>query len=514
MIVFVVLLGLVWLVLGNVALILDAQLPAFATTMLSDLLSGIFPDVTLGQFTSLRGLIVEVAGGLVPDIKNLLVEGTKTYSLLMSFVEFVLRFVLVLVGTIVVYVLCIVIRLLSFVIGSIIRLFTIRRRRRKRKEREAKRETGLDEGVVAVKSDIYDGEVVVTLSRNTKKYRRTKRRLWGAGLGLLRGAFTVLLICVPITGLLSIVNEVEPETVDMVLDIMNGGNEQGKVADDNQELLDWLFEFADEYDSGIVAEIIGSSEYFLGKGLDETLFDNLLKIETSTQTIYLREEIFKLIQVANMLPEAYVPGKSIPIDIWSLSDVKQDQIIEILKDFKLLYEAMPVAIEYAGTMKMVQDLLEPSGQTLDALGTVDWSKDLPYILDAVRCALELGDITVNFDPLKLNSDVLRDVVSNIGATDFITKLMPIVINAALFLELNPNTENEFKVSDIIGEWPKENVIVTDGIVLPSRGNNHQALALSTVRVPPAAVIFSATTTVTVFGSRIIQETAPLGTSPG
>ena len=108
--------------------------------MLSDLLSGIFPDVTLGQFTSLRGLIVEVAGGLVPDIKNLLVEGTKTYSLIMSVLEFVLRFVLILVGTIVVYVLCIVIRLLSFVIGSIIRLFTIRRRRRKRKEREAKRQ--------------------------------------------------------------------------------------------------------------------------------------------------------------------------------------------------------------------------------------------------------------------------------------------------------------------------------------------------------------------------------------
>ena len=455
MIVFVVLLGLVWLVLGNVALLLDAELPAFATTMLSDLLSGILNLSDKLTFTSLRELIVEVAGGLVPDVKNLLVEGTKTYSLVMSVLEFVLRFVLILVGTIVVYVLCILIRLLSFIIGSIIRLCTIRSRRRKRNEREAKRETGLDEGVVVVKSDIYDGEVVVTLSRNPKKVRKGKRRGWAAGLGLLRGALTVLLICVPITGLLSIVSEVEPETVDMVMDIMGGGQQTtDKVAEGNNELLDWVFEFADEYDSGIVAEIIGSSEYFLGKPLDETLFDNLLKIETSTQTIYVREELIKLVQIANILPEAYAPDKAIPIDIWSLSDVKQDRIFEILKDFKLFYEIMPAAIEFAGNLKMVKDLLEPSGQTLDSLATVDWSRDLPLILDAVRIALELGDITQNFDPLKLNSDVLRDVVANIGATDFITKLMPVVINSALYLEMTKG---------FVGEWPKDHIISTDGI---------------------------------------------------
>ena len=462
MVVFVVLLGLVWLVLGNASNTLDAELPGFATSMLHDMLSGLVPSGKLGAFDTLRELVVQVvnglasAGSLPANIADLLVEGTKTYALVMSVLDFIVRFVLVFVGTIVVYVLFILIRVLSFVIGSIYRLCTIKRRRRKRAEREAKRETGLEEGVVVVKSDIYDGEVVVTLSRNPKKIRKGKRRGWAAGVGLLRGALTVLLICVPITGLLSIVSEVEPETVDMVMDIMQGGQQSNeKVAQENNELLDWVFEFADAYDSGIVAEIIGSSEYFLGKELDKTLFDNLLKIETSTQTIYVREEIIKLVQIANILPEAYAPDKAIPIDVWSLSDVKQDRIFEILKDFKLLYEIMPVAIEFAGTLDMVKDLLEPSGQTLDGLSDVDWSHDLPLILDAVREALELGDITVNFDPLKLNSDVLRVVVANIGATDFIAKLMPIVINAALYL---PFVEN------VIGEWPKENVIVTDGIV--------------------------------------------------
>ena len=454
MIVFVVLLGSVWLVFGNPGVILNTELPAFASTMLHDTLSGMFKGLDPMRFTTLSGVIAEVAGAAVPNIKELLVEGTKTYALLMSVVEFVLRFVFVLVGTIVVYVLCILIRVISFVIRLIYRLCTIRYRRRKRAEREAKRETGLDEGVVVVKSDIYDGEVVVTLSRNPKKVRKGKRRGWAAGLGLLRGAFTVLLICVPITGLLSIVNEVEPETVDMVLDVMNGGQSEGQVAEGDNELLDFVFEFAEAYDSGIVAEIIGSSEYFLGKELDETLFDNLLKIETSTQTIYVREEVIKIIQIANLLPEAYDPDKAIPIDIWSLSDVKQDRIIELLKEFKLFAEIMPVAIEFAGTLDVVKDFLGDSGQTLDSLSDIDWSSDLNYILDAVRHAIELGDITEEFDIMKLNCDVLRDVVSNIGKTEFIAKLMPIVINAALHLEMTQS---------FIGEWPKENVIVTDGI---------------------------------------------------
>ena len=467
MIVFVVLLGLVWLVFGNPAIILDATLPSFASTMLHDILSGMFDGLDVAGFTSLRGVIVEVAGSAVPNIKDLLVEGTRTYSLVMSVVEFVLRFVLVFVGTIVVYVLFILIRVISFVLRSIYRLFTIRRRRRKRAEREAKRETGLDEGVVVVKSDIYDGEVVVTLSRNPKKVRKGKRRGWAAGLGLLRGAFTVLLICVPITGLLSIVNEVEPETVDMVLDVMNGGQSNGQVAEGDNELLDFVFEFAEAYDSGIVAEIIGSSEYFLGSSLDETLFDNLLKIETSTQTIYVREELIKLVQIANILQESYDPDKKIPFDVWSLSDVKQDKIFELLGDFKLFAEIMPVAIEFASTLDLVKDLFKDTNldfnEEMAKLATIDWSHDLPYIFKAVRHALELGDITEGFDPLKLNSDVLRDVVKNLGATEFIAKLMPVVINVALYLELNPGTEQEFAVSNLIGEWPKEHVIVTDGI---------------------------------------------------
>ncbi len=441
-VVFVVLLLLVWLVLGNVSSLLDMNLPGFATGLLQNML-GVSENAS-----TLREIIVEFAKTNFSQFADLLVKGTYTYSFLMSILEFALRFAILLVGTIVVYVLYLVIRLISFLIKSIIRLCTIRRRRRKMAEKEAAFESGIEDGVVVVKSDVYDGEVVVTVSRNPKKFYRGKRRGWAAALGFARGLFIVILLCTPIAGLLSIVDEVKPETVDMVLNIMGGSNSNGNVAaEDNNgisDMVDWLYDLSDAYNNSPVGKTLQAPEYFLGKRLDDVFFDDLFKIETSTQTIYLHEEIITLIQIANILPEAYNKDKVIPIDIWALDDAKQDQIFDLLKQVKLLYEIMPVAIEFAGTLDMVQDILKPADQSLDALLSVDWKVDLPLILDAVRAALELGDFTSSdFDVFNLNSDVLREVVSNLGSTTFLKELMPIVINCALHMTV---------VENFVGEW--------------------------------------------------------------
>ena len=64
----------------------------------------------------------------------------------------------------------------------------------------------------------------------------------------------------------------------MVTEIKGGGQSQGQVSQEDDSLLDWVFEFADAYDKGIVSDVINASGYFLGKDLDVTLFDNLLKI--------------------------------------------------------------------------------------------------------------------------------------------------------------------------------------------------------------------------------------------
>ncbi|MBR2890764.1 MAG: hypothetical protein IKC22_00005, partial [Bacilli bacterium] len=446
-VVLIVLLLVVWLVLGNVSAVLDATLPGFTTSLLQNML-GVSSNVT-----TLRETIVEVIGDILPDFADLLVPGTHTYSFLMSVVEFALRFVILVVGTIVVYVLYLVIRLISFIVRCIVRLCTIKRRRRKIAEKIEQHESDLEDGVVVVKSDVYDGEVVVTVSRNPKKYRPyKKRRGLGAAIGVARAFLFVVLLCTPIAGLLSIVDEVERDTVDMVLDIMGGDTNGTVAAEGDTDMIDWLFELSDAYNDSAVGKTLKVPEYFLGKRLDDVFFDDLFKIETSTQTIYLREEIITLIKIANILPEAYDKTAAIPIDIWALDDAKQDELFDLLKQIKILYEIFPVAIEVAGELEMVQNILEPANQDLEGLKAVDWKVDLPYILDAVRAALELGDITSSeFDPLKLDCDVLREVVSNLGSTKFLHELMPVAINCALHMAV---------VEPLIGKWNGEE-IVTD-----------------------------------------------------
>ena len=95
--------------------------------------------------------------------------------------DFAVRAVFLVAGTIVVYVLYLVIRLLTFIFGGIIRLCTHKRRQRKLDKKQAKMdEEGIGDSVVAVKSDVYDGEVVITVSENPRKVYRGRRRFWGA----------------------------------------------------------------------------------------------------------------------------------------------------------------------------------------------------------------------------------------------------------------------------------------------------------------------------------------------
>ena len=171
-------------------------------------------------------------------------------------------------------------------------------------------------------------------------------------------------------------------------------------------------------------------------------FDNVFKIETPTQTIYLREEIITLIQIANILPEAYDPTASIPIDIWALDDQKQDELFDLLKQVKVIYEIFPVAFEVAGELDMVKEILEPANQSLEGLVNIDWKVDWPLILDAVRAALELGPID-EIDPLALNSEVLREVLGTLGSTAFLRELMPVAINCALHMAV---------VENFVGPW--------------------------------------------------------------
>ena len=274
---FIVLLAIVWLILGNVKGLLDWNF----SLLVDPVRSAVGAPSNL---ETIREVIVWFLRTELPNYKELFVEGTKTYAFVMSVLEFALRAVIVLVMTLVVYLLYLIIRLITYIITRIVLLATIKRRRRKQAEKEAKRETELEDGVVVVQSDVFDGEVVVVVSRNPKKVVKGKRRWWAALLGLLRGLCVVILLCVPITGLLSIVKEVEPETVDMFMDMMSDDSQAA--ADSQSDLVNWVLDLANAYEDSTVYKALNVPEYFLGKRLDSAMFDSLFKIKNTTVFLF------------------------------------------------------------------------------------------------------------------------------------------------------------------------------------------------------------------------------------
>ncbi|HPX21152.1 MAG TPA: hypothetical protein PLK86_06525, partial [Bacilli bacterium] len=354
-----------------------------------------------------------------------MVEGSRAYALFTSILEGVVRLVGLLVGTLFAFILAGLIRFIAFIVRGIISL--VKRGKAKRAAKKTEQvetveaeatpeptetvsETAPeDDGVVIVEAEDYTGDVVVTISKQPRKVKTgSKRRLWGAGVGLLKGMLFVILLSVPFTGIFSIVNAVDPNTVDVLesaLNLNGKASENGHVwVADSESTLDFLFDLAEAYDKAGIQRFINSSKFFFGKSIDLYLFDTLAKFETSSQTIYLREELITYINVANVALKAYDPETG-SFDIWSLSDADLDILFGYLNDAKLISEIIPVGIEYAGTIDTVKDLLAKSNQSLDKLIAVDWANDLPKILRAVRAALKLGDFTSeDFDPFDLDSD--------------------------------------------------------------------------------------------------------------
>ncbi|HPK59105.1 MAG TPA: hypothetical protein PLF33_06845, partial [Bacilli bacterium] len=458
-VVLIIILLIVWAFFGNGSNLLDMKLPGF----LSNIFQSGF-DLS-DNATTLRKIVEEIVRGIEIG-GQLLVEGSRAYALFTSILEGVVRLVGLLVGTLFAFILAGLIRFIAFIVRGIISL--VKRGKAKRAAKKTEQvetveaeatpeptetvsETAPeDDGVVIVEAEDYTGDVVVTISKQPRKVKTgSKRRLWGAGVGLLKGMLFVILLSVPFTGIFSIVNAVDPNTVDVLesaLNLNGKASENGHVwVADSESTLDFLFDLAEAYDKAGIQRFINSSKFFFGKSIDLYLFDTLAKFETSSQTIYLREELITYINVANVALKAYDPETG-SFDIWSLSDADLDILFGYLNDAKLISEIIPVGIEYAGTIDTVKDLLAKSNQSLDKLIAVDWANDLPKILRAVRAALKLGDFTSeDFDPFDLDSDVLREIVSNIGSTAFIKELMPVVINAALKLDF---------VQDLIGDIGK------------------------------------------------------------
>ena len=191
--VFAVLLVLAWLVFGNSGILLNYS--GGLVNTLRDLLNLPSKEATvwetaLDYLRSIEGL----------NLDKLLVEGKETYNLVYNISSAVVTMVLLIVATVVVVVITPIIRLISHIVLLIIK--GVKNRRAKKRiesgEEEVVEEEIVDEtvedAVLVLNGSEGSGDAVVTLSENELPApKKTKKRVWGAIAGALKGLFLIIL---------------------------------------------------------------------------------------------------------------------------------------------------------------------------------------------------------------------------------------------------------------------------------------------------------------------------------
>ncbi|HHU80487.1 MAG TPA: hypothetical protein GXZ35_04040, partial [Acholeplasmataceae bacterium] len=446
-----VLLGIAWIIFGNGSVLLDYELPQSLSDSLASMLGvdgGTLREIAI---TFLR----EKLPDMVPGITLNFAEGTRAYALAMSVMEGLARMVSLLVGTIfVLFFLAPLIRFITFIIGLIIK--GSKKRRAKKASGEIATTEVVDEEASVVVTEV-DGQIktkVVVTEEKPKK--QGKMRLAGAGIGALRGLLFVLLICTPLTGILSVVKDVEESTLELVPIITEADQgEQVYLANGNSGFdIQAIIDLAKAYDKSFMRKISG-----LGLSLDEKLFDSWTKIETKNSNIYLRQELERFVDIANAVSKDFEDG----IDIWKLGEEAFATLEEQLPKSVLIQELLPVAIEIALDQDIIKGPVSKSNIDTSGLFEIDWEQDLPKIIRAAKHALELGNPTdEDFNFLDLDSDVLNKIVSELGSTEFITKVMPIAVNVALNLDAVKDFLGDVGTINFDGiNWREELLLIVD-----------------------------------------------------
>lgn len=446
--VFIVLLVLTWLVFGDAATLLNAKFGQSVANMLG---------INDSSIVTLWDAIVAYAKTIIPNGESLLVEGKETYTLFLSIVSTVFRAVGLLVGTVAILIISPIIRFITFIVRLIIK--KVKANKAKAKEEavavetveteetpaeenvevvEMKEETANeqvveaaeveeqdDEEQIVVDNEGDDEEAIITTDENEVKKGNNKRRLLGAVAGAVKGLFVAILVCVPLSGLSSILDTASDDTQALLSDLVNGKAEI-KVSE-TTDPVEMAFDFAEAYDNSALGKFDGISAFFFKESFSEKLFEQMLKMELADEKIYLSDEIKVFIEAANALE-----GN---VDFTSMSKEEFAAVLNALKDSKLIAKLMPVIIEYAAEMDSIKELLGDENVAFLDLRYIDWKHDIDLVLDAVIEAYDLGLFPISeLNVLTLNAEELRDVVEILGQAELMNEAYPLIVKVALKLE--------------------------------------------------------------------------------
>lgn len=431
--VFIVLLVLSWLVFGDSATLLNAK----AGQQVAE-----FLGIQDGSISTVWDAVLVYARAQIPNGEVLLVEGKETYALFYSIASTVCHAIGLLVGTIEVLVICPIIRLITHIVGLIMR--AVKKSKAKKNSTAITTEEKEEQKAVVVIPSTEEGEeAVLTKDENfIEKKPAGKRRLWGALAGALKGVFVVIMVCAPLSGLSSVINSASPETQKLLKDVING-DAKVQVAESSDDPIEMVFEFAKEYENSALGKFANGSRFFFGKSFSEQMFDGLFKMETKNQTIYLSDELITFIEAINALD-----GK---VNFNQVNRTEFRTALEALKSSKLMAELMPVGIEYVYEIEEFNQLLVESGETdafLD-LRYNNWKRDMKLVLDAVKEAYDLNLFPFEeFNYLTMNSKELNDVTTLLSRTELLSDALPIGLEIVFSLEAVQKQIGKIDVPDL------------------------------------------------------------------
>ena len=420
---FVILL-LGWLIFSDPAMMMGIQLPGQLLSLLSEL--GVE-----AKAASVWEVIVQVLHN-IPELTPILEEGSKGYELTYNLVAGVLRGVGLIGVTLLSLYLSGLIRFVSHFVKAIVTM--VKKAKAKKALPVEAEETSTEEEpeqVILLGGLEGADDVVVTTDVNELPAPKPiSQRLWGAVVGLIKACVVLCITFVPLSGIVSILDETSEETRGIISDLVSG--EEKVVEGESNNIVDIVFDFVEDYKSSPLGLGIESTSYFFGDSFSTLLFDQLFFFQTDTQRIPLRTELVTFIHAINALEG--------DLDYKNLEQEKLGNALDELKDSQLLPEILPVAIEFAYGQQPVKDALVAAGQDDEflQLRNCDWDKDLEKILDAVKVVYSLDIFAEDFNFLTLDVNSVRQIVELLSSTDFLPKTLPIVVKVAVKLEAVQN----------------------------------------------------------------------------
>ena len=419
--VLLILLLLGWLIFSDPALMMGIKIPGALLSMASSL--GIS-----GETASIWEVVLQVLQAQLPYGKEVFVAGHEAYELAYDVVAGALRGVGLIVITLATFYLAGLIRLVSHIVKLIVT--AVKKAKAKKNPVEEVEEAPVEEEpeqVVVLQGLEGADDVVVTTDENELPAPKPiTQRIWGGVVGLVKACVVLCIMFVPLSGVVSILDETSDETRELISDLVSGDK---KLTDgEESNVVDIVFDFVEDYKSSPLGMVVESTSYFFGDSFSTLLFDQTFYITTDTQRIPVRQELVTFIHAANALE-----GN---IDYKNLEQDKLSNALDELKDSQLLPELMPAVIEFAYEVEQVKELLVAARQEalFLQLRYVNWDKDVETLLDVVKVAYTLDIFAEDFNYLTLDVETVRTIVSLLSQTEFLPKALPIGVQVALKLD--------------------------------------------------------------------------------